>query len=85
MGERLHDAVHEAGVSKVDEPAQPWEGGRQNGGDPSTDLQVPLSPQGITAVPLHLCVHFVFIHSFKKKKGEIYAVLIFTPLFHKLH
>lgn len=71
VGERLDDAVHEACVSEVDQPSQAWEGGRQeSGGAPRTDLPVLLGPNGITVVPLHLCVHFLFSHSFKKKKEE---------------
>lgn len=29
VGERLDDAVHEAGIAKVDEPSQTWAGGRR--------------------------------------------------------
>lgn len=36
VGERLDDAVHEARVSKVDEPSQTWEGGRQESGETRT-------------------------------------------------
>lgn len=86
VGERLDDAVHEACVSKVDEPSQTWEGGRQaSGGDPSTDLQVPLNPME-SQRSLYICVSILFLFSHSRRKKKKYnAVLIFTPLFHKLH